>query len=192
MMIFRSRPVFILILLFGAYTSSLAQSPIKVSEWKIVKSVDKLAHVFAPLPMQVRVDSIETDIGQVITVHHILQQSLEFSPNFLFHFSYTIYPSEVIFRDSSDLVEDLLTTTVENSVLMQNGELLYTAKKDFKDYPGRIWKTKYDNDAFVMKSEAYVADDRLYIIQVGSAANTDVGEAVDHFLDSFRIISSGL
>jgi len=188
----KSYSIFLFILLSGLSLSSFAQNPIKVSEWKMTKSLDKKAFIYAPMEMKVRVDSIDTDIGPVITVHHVLQQSTEYSPNFLFHFSYTMYPTGVINRDSSLIVEDLLNSTVDNSVLMQNGVLLYSAKKDFKDNPGRIWKTKYNDGSYVMKSEAYVSDDRLYIIQVGSIADTPTGEAVDHFLDSFRITSSGL
>lgn len=179
------------ILIIGLSTFVHAQNKVDVSEWKKIRAIDKTAYIFAPLEMQVRIDSVTTDIGNVITVHHVLQQSTQFSPNFLFQFSYTLYPIGIVYRDSIDIAEDILSTTVENAVLMQNAELLYSAKKDFKDNPGRIWKTRYNDGAYVMKSEAYLADDRLYIIQVASVADTPTGDAVDHFLNSFRIVSSG-
>lgn len=173
--------------LLSASLSSLAQDPIPISDWKMIRTMDKRASIFSPDDMTVRIDSIETDIGKVITVHHVLQQPTDFSPNFLFHLSYSIYPEGVISLDSTEIVEDLLATTVENTVLMQNGELLYSATRNYKDYPGRIWKTKYGEGAYVMKSCGFVTDDRLYIVQVGSLADTPTGDAVDHFLDSFKI-----
>lgn len=159
----------------------------KISDWKLIKAIDGSATVFSPEPMEVRIDSIETDIGQVMTIHHILKQSTEFSPNFLFHLSYTVYPEGLIHQDSIGVIQDLLKTTVDNAVLMQNAELLYSADKFYKDHRGMIWKTRYADGAYVMKSEAYYADDHLFMLQVGSLAEIPTGEAVDHFFDSFKI-----
>ena len=175
--------------LFGQGPVLIAQADLKVdvSDWKLIKALDQSASVFAPRQMEVRIDSIETDIGQVLTVHHILKQSTEYSPNFLFALSYTIYPEGLIDTDSIAVVEDLLKTTVDNAVLMQNAELLYSSAKDYKDYKGMIWKTKYGEGAYVMKSEIYYANDHLYMLQVGSMANLPTGDAVDHFFSSFKI-----
>jgi len=179
-----------LVIFFLVQCSSLfAQADLKVevSDWKLTKAIDGSASVFAPRIMEVRIDSIETDIGEVITVHHILKQSTEYSPNFLFHLSYTIYPRGLIDPDSTAVVQDLLKTTVDNAVLMQNAELLYSSDKHYKDHHGVIWKTKYADGAYVMKSEAYFANDHLYMLQVGSLADVPTGEAVDHFFGSLKI-----
>ena len=50
-----------------------------------------------------------------------------------------------------------------------------------------IWKTRYKDGAYVMKSEIYFANDHLYMLQVGSMADVPTGEAVDHFFTSFKI-----
>ena len=175
----------LILLLYG---SPMAQ--IEVSEWKLIKSLDQTASVYSPGKMEVRIDSIETDIGEVLTVHHVLRQATTVSPNFLFQMSYTLYPPGVISQDSTHLIQDLLRTTIDNAILMQNAELIYSAEKPFKDYPGMIWKTRYADNAYVMKSEIYFANDHLYLLQVGSLADTPTGEAVEHFFDSFRILNS--
>jgi len=183
------RTCFLTMVLLGQFTLSYGQLDVKidVSEWKLIKALDDGASVFAPQAMEVRIDSIETDIGQVLTVHHILKQSTAYSPNFLFHFSYTVYPDGLIPSDSILVIQDLLKTTVDNAVLMQNAELLYSSDKSYKDYKGMIWKTKYAEGAYVMKSEIYFAEDHLFMLQVGSVADIPTGEAVEHFFDSFKI-----
>lgn len=175
------------VLLQTTATFSQADLKVDVSDWKLIKALDGSASVFAPQTMETRIDSIETDIGQVVTIHHVLKQSSEYSPNFVFLLSYTIYPEGVIHQDSIAIIQDLLNTTIDNAVLMQNAELLYSSDKAYKDYPGMIWKTKYSDGAYVMKSEIYYANDHLYMLQVGSVANVPTGGAVDHFFDSFKI-----
>ncbi len=160
---------------------------VNVSEWKLINALDKSASVYSPQQMEIRIDSIATDIGKVLTVHHVLRQSTEYSPNFLFQLSYTMYPEGLIPEDSIAMVQDLLKTTVDNAVLMQNAELLYSANKKYKDHQGVIWKTRYANGAYVMKSEIYFAQDHLYMLQVGSVADTPTGNAVEHFFGSFKI-----
>ena len=65
---------------------------VEVSEWKLVKALDQSATVYAPDIMEIRIDSMVTDIGEVFTVHHVLRQPTSFSPNFLFQMSY--FPSQ--------------------------------------------------------------------------------------------------
>lgn len=159
-----------------------------VSQWKRIEALDKSCTIYAPLQMTVRVDSVDTEIGEIMTVQHLLQQSTEFTPNFMFNLTYTRYPQGVISLDSTAIIEDVLRTTFENSSLKLGGDLIYYSDIDYKDLPGKIWKIKYGDGQYMMKSKAFVDDDRLYLVQVASLAEFASNRAVDHFFDSFKVL----
>lgn len=179
--------LFSVLFLWMALVNGQQELSFDVSEWKRVEALDQSCQIFAPRVMNVRVDSTMTDIGEVMTVHHIIQQSTEESPNFMFRMSYTRYPRGIITLDSIGLIDDVLRTTVENSVLALGGELIYNADMKYKDLPGKIWKIKYGEGQYFMKSKAFIDTDKLYLVQVATLAEFAANRAVDHFFDSFKV-----
>lgn len=178
---------YILPLFFGLSFGSL-YGQFDVSEWIRVDAIDKSCTIYAPSKMGLKIDSLEVEIGKIYYIHHIIRTDPLIDPNFLYQLSYTNYPPGVIPQDSIDIIRDMLEMTVNQSVMAQNGELLYSADKDYKDYPGKIWRTAYDNDQYGMKSLAYFAHDHLFMIHVAFLKENSTNKAVDHFLNSFKII----
>jgi hypothetical protein len=100
--------------------------------------------------------------------------------------SYCDYPEGSIHSDSISLHEEFFTATVEQSVVRLKGLLIYQDDYFQGRYPGRIWRIHYKDGTAVMKSRAFLIQNRLYIIQTACGKRYSLHPSLDLFLNSFR------
>ena len=85
------------------------------------------------------------------------------------------------------LIEELFLATIDESVNNLAGALDYSTHITYKNYPGILYRIKYNQGKAVVKSKAYVIGDEFYVLQVFSTIDNSINDTMDQYLDSFRI-----
>lgn len=133
--------------------------------------------------------SIPTDLGRID--FHTLETEIPLDSGYtvMGAVSFCEYPEGSIHSDSISLHADFFTTTIQQSVVRLKGLLVYEDEYFLGHYPGRIWRIHYNDAAAVMKSRAFLIDNRLYVIQVASLKENSLHPNIDLFLNSFRSLN---
>ena len=158
------------------------------THWEPYTSVDGRFTVLAPGEFQHKENSIETDIG-AITYHSYVYQSPDpGADNLVYMISYCDYPEHSIHSDSTEIVDDFFNETLESATFSVDGELIYSAPTNIKDYPGRIWRIHYNKGTASIKSKAFLVKNRFYNVQAITLSDKKLNTAVDKFLESFKVL----
>lgn len=160
----------------------------EAKKWRDFNSYDGKFSVLVPGEFTEKVDSMETTIGKMAyhTFFHQTQESN--ADNVLYMLSYVDYPAGAIHADSSELLQDFFAETVDAAVKAVKGELLYANDWKYKDYPGKVWRIDYLEGKAVIKTKAFVMNNRYYSLQTIAKKEYSMNFSADKFLDSFKLI----
>lgn len=160
----------------------------ETQQWRDFKSYDGKFSILVPGEFTEKVDSIQTDIGQ-LAYHTFYHQTKESNAdNVLYMLSYVDYPEGALHSDSTELLQDFFAETVDAAVKAVKGELLYANDWKYKNYPGKVWRIDYLNGKAVIKTKAFVANNRYYVLQAIAKKEYSMNYSADKFLDSFQLI----
>lgn len=163
------------------------------SDWTYFTSAEGRFKIFAPseLQNQEQIQAIETSLGtlEYHTFYH--QPTKGETKDFIFILSYVDYPDALLLSDSTDLVNEFFSTTIEAASENLNGELKYENPLELSDYPGRIWRIDYNEGEAIMKTKAYVVGNRYYSLQVAVNSDKRFNSHIDLFLNSFELLTKG-
>lgn len=134
-----------------------------------------------------KIDSVETEIGQLVYHTFFFQDNVERTDNDVFMVSYCDYPQEIIFADSTGLAVEFFQSTMESAAESVGGEILYSADINLEDNPGKFWRIDYLDGAGTIKTKAYLVKNRYYAVQVITFNNKKENTSSDRFFDSFSI-----
>ncbi len=146
----------------------------------------------SPIALQHDSTLIATDMGGV-NYHSYHCAVEEEGANFVYLVQYYSSPSLLVYEDSVDLLKEFLDATVQQSAESISGEVLI--EDDIKHrnlFPGRFWRTHYNSGHSVMKTQAFLAGDRFYLVQVAVDANHSLSPKIDRFFDTFKIIRKAI
>lgn len=144
--------------------------------------------VLTPGTFTLKSDTIDTEIGQMVYHTYFHQpEKVEEADNFLYMVSYVDYPEGSVHSDSTDLVAELLETSVLSSIESVKGSLYYESDISLNDFPGKIWRVNYGDDQAVIKTKAYIVYNRFYSVQTITYRDKSLNTAADKFLDSFKL-----
>lgn len=168
-------------LLFG---TSLAIS----AEWKVFKSNEGQFSILAPGEIIQDVKTIETDIGTIdyFSFYHAIDAGEE--DNTVYAISYCEYPDQSVHSDSTDMLLEFFSATISQSI-PEGGKLIYESPEQIDGFPGRLWRTSY-GDQKIVKSKAFLVEQRFYLIQVFSNNKLANRRDGDKFLNSFRLLDN--
>lgn len=157
------------------------------STWREYKSFDGKFRVLVPEgEMTEKVSKIKTAVGE-LPYHTFLTRPKEKSPDNMFYLvNYCDYPKGTFPADSTELINEFLTATIESSAKSVGGSVTYSGDIEQRGSKGKIWRVQYNNDKALIKTKCYLVGDRFYMIQTMMLQNKSMNPAADKFLDSFQ------
>ena len=164
------------------------EQPIKVDDqWEEIKSYDGKFRILSPEAMTKKIDTVETQIGQLAYHTHFFQDDLQ-GENLFYMLSYCDYPEYTVHSDSTELLPEFFEATMESAAASVNGELLYSDDFSYREYPGKVWRIDYLEGKALIKTRAYLIGRRYYAMQTITLKDRSLNTASDKFLDSFRFL----
>ena len=136
--------------------------------------------------MTERIDTIETSFGKVDYHTFFYQPADPNAENKLYQITYIDYPKEMFPIDSTELISEFLTTTVEAANESIKGKLMYVDNIKISNYAGKLWRSDYNKGNAVIKSKCVLVQNRLYTVQVATTKKRSINHEMDLFLDSFQ------
>lgn len=156
-------------------------------KWEEFKSYEGKFRVLVPGEMQMNERVIHTDIGEITYITHYYQDTQREAENAMYMVTYCDYPEYTIHSDSTELVEEFFTNTLEAAVESVAGELRYSDLLNYKEFPGRHWRIDYRAGHATLKTRAFLVKNRFYTIQTATERGRSMNKATDKFLDSFTL-----
>lgn len=157
-------------------------------DWQEFLSYDGKFKIKTPGKLQENVDTIETAIGKL--AYHIFyyENEAQSAENVWYMISYCDYPEGAMHSDSTELLNDFFEGTIEEAVDAVKGELRYATEINELDFPGRLWRIDYLDGQAIVKTRAYMVENRYYAIQTISLKDRHLNKLQDKFLDSFKLL----
>ena len=161
--------------------------PIGVGGWREYKSFKGKFRVVVPEGEMIeKVSKIKTELGE-FPYHTFLNRPKEKSTDNMFYLvNYCDYPKGTFPSDSTELINEFMTATIESSAKSVGGTVTYSGDIDQRGSKGKIWRVQYNNDKALIKSKCYLVGDRFYMIQTMMLREKAVNPSADKFLDSFQ------
>lgn len=155
--------------------------------WREYESFEGKFRVIVPEgEMTEKISKIKTAIGE-LPYHTFLNRPKEKSTDNMYYLvNYCDYPKGSFHPDSTDLINEFLTTTIESSAKSIGGNVTYSGDIEQRGSKGKIWRVQYNNDKALIKSKCYLVGDRFYMIQTMMLREKAVNPSADKFLDSFQ------
>lgn len=172
----------ILSIIFSYSISGIAQ------EWEVFQSYEGKFSILAPGEFVKKENPIKTDIGELKYVTYLLQDANKEADNLVYMISYCDYPNYTVHSDSTEFADEFFQTTIETAVESVKGTLSYSSKISLEDYPGRLWRVEYNEGQALIKTKAYLIENRYYSIQVITLKEKGFNLQIDKFLDSFSLL----
>ena len=170
---------------------------INVSAQKVVEQVDGWFDTFdyeggfkvlSPGELTQKVDSVETAIGLMAYHQFVYQENPENIENVVYMITYVDYPEGTITEDSTALLNDFFSATIESAAQSVGGMLVYSDPYEQQGHPGRVWKIHYLEGKAAIKTVAFVAGRRFFTIQTSTFRKNALDRDIDKFMESFRLI----
>jgi hypothetical protein len=165
----------------------LSSFAITVLTWKEFKTYEGKFRVLTPTgEMTEKVKKIKTALGEM-DYHTFMHRSEDKNPDCVFYVvNYCDYPKGTFSADSTELINEFLTETVNESVKAVSGTLTYQSDIQILMNKGKIWRVQYNNNHALIKSKCFLVGDRFYLIQTMMRAEKSMNLSADKFLDSFQ------
>ena len=158
------------------------------ASWREFQTYDGKFRVLTPTgDMTEKVSKIKTAIGE-LNYHSYIHRPEEKNPDCVFYIvNYCDYPSGTFPADSTELIQEFFTQTIDESVKSVHGLLTYQADIQDNIHKGKIWRVQYNQGKAFIKSKCYMAGDRFYLVQTMMLKEKSMNPSADKFLDSFHI-----
>jgi hypothetical protein len=155
--------------------------------WKEFKTYEGKFRVLTPTgEMTEKVKKIKTGLGEV-AYHTFMNRPEEKNPDCVFYVvNYCDYPKGTFPADSTELMDEFMTETVNESVKAVGGNLTYQSDINLLTHKGKIWRVQYNGDRALIKSKCFLINDRFYLIQTMMKQEKSMNPSADKFLDSFQ------
>jgi hypothetical protein len=155
--------------------------------WREYKSFEGKFRVVVPKgDMTEKTNKVKTAVGELV-FHSFIHKSEGEKPDCVFYLvNYCDYPKGSFPTDSTDLINEFLNSTVEESATSVGGQVIYQNDVHFLNHKGKIWRVNYNKDKAIIKSKCFLVGDRFYMIQTMMTKDKSLNPSADKFLDSFQ------
>jgi hypothetical protein len=159
-----------------------------LAQWHEFSSLEGRFKVLAPGKMVEKVDTSETAIGKLAYHVFFYQPAEEDADNLFYAVHYCQYPEGMLSADTTGLIEDFFESTMESAAESVGGEVMYSNDIQLDNiHPGKLWRIDFNGGKAVVKSKAYVVNDRFYMVQTVSKQEKNINLDAEKFLDSFKV-----
>lgn len=161
------------------------------TDWQELQDYPGRFQILAPGEMTEAVDSITTDIGQV--AHHTFywQPADTTEQNLFYSVIWYDLPYGGINSDSTELTEEFFAATVESAAEAVRGEVRYKNYEELSGFPGWFWRIDYLDGKAVIKSKAWLVNNRYYELKTISWRHKTVNLDSEKFFSSFKLLVPG-
>lgn len=159
----------------------------KSQRWELHQDLDGGFEIMIPAAWEHRVDTIETEIGELAYHTYFLNTPVDTADNVFYMLSYVDYPDGSVHEDSTQLVQELLSASQEEAIERMKGELLFSTEKEINFHPGRYWRIDYLDGQASVRTQAFVAGSRYYAMQTISKARQGINESTQRFFGSLKV-----
>jgi len=108
--------------------------------------------------------------------------------NFAYVVSYSDYPEGMIPKDSINIRDEFLASSMEAAAESLKGQLVYAEPETQQEIHGLRGRIEYAEGAAVMRTKMFFHNDRFYSVQVFSTAANSLNKDSEKFLGSFRFL----
>lgn len=173
--------------LSGSVTEeSSGQSWERSQRWEEIRDIDGRFAILSPAAFRKTVDTIPTQVGELVFHTYFLQSPTEEADNLIYMLSYVDYPEGSLHHDSTDLVLEFLQASQEEAIATVDGELLFANDETLQGYPGRFWRIDYLDGEASIRTKTYVVGRRYYQVQTVSKTNSGLNDSSGRYLGSLR------
>ncbi len=157
--------------------------------WEYHQSLEGTFSIQWPGEFFTRVDSVDTPLG-ILAYHTFFHQNPkeEQGDNIMYMLSYCDYPSGGMHSDSTALLNEFFAATMEQAAKSVIGKVMYNDEIWLGDYPGRFFRIDYLDGKAVIKTQAFLVENRYYTIQTVTIAQKSLNRSTDYFFESFKVI----
>lgn len=157
------------------------------NDWIVYESKDLQFQLATPKELAEKVDTVRTALGDLY-YHTLFTQTQPEEGNQVYMLSYCDYPEGTLHSDSLDFLDDFFKITIRSAMSSVRGELMYQADELIYGYPGRYWRIDYKAGQAVVKTRAFVVENRYYALQVVSTKARHINPDTDRFFKSFGLL----
>ena len=97
-------------------------------------------------------------------------------------------PEGSIHSDSTQAVKTFFDETISAAVDNMAGQLLYQSDITVDGFYGRQWRINYNDGTKSIRTQAFLVENRYYILNVVNDNEKNVTTSVNHFFNSFRLL----
>jgi hypothetical protein len=156
--------------------------------WSVFTSENGGFSIMTPASLDLKVQTIPTQVGeiQLHTYSHNVQDST--AQVFQYSVTYYEYPEILIPADSTEMVNQFFTETLDAIAERIDGHIVYSEPVPFRGYPAMLTRISYKEDKFALKNKMVLANNRFYLIEVFSTSDKVIDEDINKFIDSFKLL----
>ena len=156
--------------------------------WKEFTDYEGRFKVKLPGKFSHKIDTVETPVG-LLAYHIYFYNNPSDNPDNVFYMiSYCDYPDETVHSDSTTLLEEFFDASMDQAATAVNGELTYHNEAWLEGYPGRLWRIDYLDRKALVKTKAFMVNQRYYAIQVVTIQQKSLNLSTNKFMDSFQLL----
>lgn len=167
----------------------------KADGWWEIESYEGKFRLMVPGKMKLKSDTTFTDIGKmryhVFYHEHFLEEgsgnNKDPESNLLFLLSIYEYPAFTVHSDSTEVLDNFFKATIDGAAESVQGELIYSNDIQMGSYPGKMWRVNYNGGKDVIRTRAFLVENKLYLISVVSNKAFSINAANDRYFGSFKI-----
>ncbi|MCB0642369.1 MAG: hypothetical protein KDC44_12050 [Phaeodactylibacter sp.] len=175
---------FVTLLVLGL---SMLVADATAQDWTTFQSYESRFKILTPGPLEHHLDTIPTGIGTVPYHTYYFQDPTEGAEINFFMVSHCTYPEGTVHADSTELLNEFFEATIQSALESVDGELIYVDSLTWRDHPSRLWRIDYLEGHYTIKTQAIIADNRYYAVQVIGPKNKAVNRSSSKFFDSLMI-----
>lgn len=173
-------------LLFSFYTFTFFSVNPK---WQEFISYDGDFKVNTPGTIKEVINTAETTLGTLEYHIFVHRDNDKDADNQMYMVSYCDYPIGSIHSDSTELVNEFLKATIDQSVESVYGKLVYSNDIKHQKYPGKLWRVDYGEGKGIIRTKAFIKGNRFYTIQTACTRDKSLNMSSDKFMDSFQLLN---
>ena len=156
-------------------------------EWMQFRNIDGRFKVLIRGAMIEKTATISTDVGDIET-HTFVYQPEEQEENLVYMIMYYDFPEGGMHSDSTELVKEFFDSTVEEAVSSVDGILIYENEMEHQGYPARQWRVNYLDNKAAIRSRAFIANNRYYLLQTVALTEVEQNNVTEFYINSFRLL----
>ncbi|WP_143473284.1 hypothetical protein [Flavilitoribacter nigricans] len=172
----------------NAQDDAAVEAAKKQEVWEETVSYAGRFQVSAPGYMVEKTDTLETKLGQQVNHTFFYQSPDKKSDNLFYMVSYVDYPEGTMHMDSVDLLGEFFEASAEEAAFSITGDLVYSNPRDWNGYPGQVWRVDYLKGQAIIKTRAFLVENRYYTIQTIMLRDNSLNPSTQKFFDSFYLL----